>query len=81
MLFRSVVAIDEGGVIARPAPINDVVEPAQPFGPTRDTLWTKSVASWLVLSVVFLFLSVQAVSPTRRWHLRRGARVRRGPAG
>jgi ABC-2 type transport system permease protein len=74
------VAIDEGGVIARPAPINDVVDPAQPFGPARDTLWTKSVATWLVLSVIFLFLSVQAVSPTRRWHLRRGARVPRGPA-
>jgi ABC-type transport system involved in multi-copper enzyme maturation permease subunit len=77
---EDLVAIDQGGVIARPAPINDVVEPAQPFGPTRDTLWTKSVASWLVLSVIFLFLSVQAVSPTRRWHLRRGARVPRGPA-
>jgi ABC-type transport system involved in multi-copper enzyme maturation permease subunit len=73
------VVIDDG-VIAERAPVNDVVDPTQPFGPQRDTLWTKSVASWLVLSVIFLFLSVQAVSPTRRWHLRRGARVPRGPA-
>lgn len=74
-----VVAID--GAVARRAPLNDVVDPgAQQFGPERDTLWTKSVASWLVLSVIFLFLSVQAVSPTRRWRLRRGAKVPRGPA-
>jgi ABC-type transport system involved in multi-copper enzyme maturation permease subunit len=75
-----VVVIDDSGV-ARRAPLNDVVDPAaQQFGPQRDTLWTKSVASWLVLSVIFMFLSVQAVSPTRRWHLRRGARVPRGTA-
>ena len=48
----------------------------QPFGPQRDALWTRSVASWLVLSIIFVFASVQAVSPTRRWRLRRGARQR-----
>jgi hypothetical protein len=47
----------------------------QPFGVQRDALWPKSVATWLILSVVFLLLSIQAVSPTRRWHLRRGRRV------
>ncbi len=55
--------------------INDVA-PAQPFGAGRDAVWTKSVVTWLILSIVFLGLSVQSVSPTRRWRLRRG---RRGP--
>ena len=48
----------------------DVVQ----FGAT-DTIWTKTVIGWLILSVVFLILSVQFVSPTRRWRLRRGPRV------
>ena len=55
--------------------INDVA-PAQPFGAERDAVWIKSVVTWLILSIVFLGLSVQSVSPTRRWRLRRG---RRGP--
>ncbi len=42
---------------------NDVV----PFGAVRDEIWSKSVATWLILSGVFLVLSVQLVSPTRRW--------------
>ena len=59
-----------------PAPVDLVApEQVQPFGVQRDALWPKSVATWLILSVVFLLLSVQAVSPTRRWHLRRGKRV------
>ena len=71
------VAIDDG--VREVAP-NDVVAPdQQPFGFRRDTLWTKSVAVWLGLSVIFILLSVQAVSPTRRWRLRRGA-ARRSPA-
>jgi ABC-2 type transport system permease protein len=68
-----VVVIDDG--VARDMPVNDVVDPTQPFGPQRDTLWTKSVAMWLVLSALFIFLSVQAVSPTRRWHVRRPRRT------
>jgi ABC-type transport system involved in multi-copper enzyme maturation permease subunit len=55
--------------IARIAP-----EQVQPFDVQRDALWPKSVATWLILSVVFLVLAVQAVSPTRRWRLRRGRR-------
>lgn len=74
-----VVAIDDAGVERRVA-LNDVVDPTQPFGPQRDTLWTKSVATWLVLSVIFILLSVQAVSPTRRWHLRRPRRAPRSAA-
>ena len=60
-----------------PMPANVQIDPAQvqPFGAQRDALWPKTVATWLILSVVFLLLSVQAVSPTRRWHLRRGKRA------
>ncbi len=64
--------------VAEPAPGVGPIEPAQEFGVQRDTLWPRSVATWLVLSVIFLFLSVQAVSPTRRWRLRRGRRITRG---
>jgi ABC-type transport system involved in multi-copper enzyme maturation permease subunit len=55
------VAIDQFG-----NPINDVA----PFGGIHDTVWPKSVATWLILSVIFLFLSIQLVSPTRRWRPR-----------
>lgn len=57
-----------GGQVIGPA---DVV----PFGVARDAFWPKSVATWLILSVIFLLASVQFVSPTRRWHLRRGQRA------
>lgn len=51
----------------------DVAPGAGVFG-GRDALWVKSVITWLILSVVFLTLSIQFVSPTRRWRLRRGRR-------
>lgn len=62
----------KGGFILRGQGVaNDVAVPPDvaPFGIVRDGLWPRSVASWLALSVVFLLLSVQFVSPTRRWHL------------
>jgi ABC-2 type transport system permease protein len=65
--------VDGGGVrdvIVAP----QVVGPQQVFEAQRDALWPKSVATWLILSVIFLGLSVQFVSPTRRWRLRRGPR-------
>ena len=40
--------------------------------PTRSG--PKTVVGWLILSVVFLVLSIQFVSPTRRWRFRRGPR-------
>ena len=46
-----------------------------PFGQEREWLWPRSVATWLILSVIFTLISVQAVSPTRRWRLRRGPAV------
>jgi len=54
-------AVEEDGVRVRPAVA------VQPFGVARDGFWPKSVAAWLVLSVVLITLSVQLVSPTRRW--------------
>jgi ABC-type transport system involved in multi-copper enzyme maturation permease subunit len=54
------------------------IAPAQPFGVVRDTLWPKSIVTWLVFSLICIFLSVQAVSPTRRWHLRRRRGVKGG---
>ena len=46
-----------------------------PFGVARDAFWPKSVITWLVVSVALLLLTVQFVSPTRRWRLRRGRRA------
>jgi hypothetical protein len=66
---------DQGDPIA-----NDVA--AQPFGARQDTLWPKTVAMWLGMSVFFILLSVQAVSPTRRWrYLRRPRRRAKSAEG
>ena len=45
-----------------------------PFEVVDAGIWQKSVSAWFLLSIAFLLLSVQFVSPTRRWRLRRGAR-------
>jgi ABC-type transport system involved in multi-copper enzyme maturation permease subunit len=68
-----VVFVEKGGV-AMPAVAIDPNQ-IQPFDVPRDELWPKSVITWLILSAVFLFLAVQAVSPTRRWRIRRGPRM------
>ena len=70
------VAALAGGGVGIVADQGGAPNQVQPFDVQRDALWPKSVLTWLILSVVFLFLSVQAVSPTRRWHIRR----RRRPA-
>jgi len=71
-LVRPAVAIDDqGNPVA-----NDVAAPDQPFGARQDTLWPKTVAMWLGMSVFFILLSVQAVSPTRRWRFLRRPRRR-----
>jgi ABC-type transport system involved in multi-copper enzyme maturation permease subunit len=54
---------------------NDVIA-VQQFGVSRNAFWPRSVAAWLVLSVILIFLSVQLVTPTRRWRFWR--RRRRG---
>jgi ABC-2 type transport system permease protein len=74
---RKAVALEAGVDV----PARIAIDPAQvqPFDVQRDFLWPKSVVTWLILSVVFLLLSVQAVSPTRRWHIRRRTRVTPSP--
>jgi ABC-type transport system involved in multi-copper enzyme maturation permease subunit len=69
------VPLDGPGVIVDDTGGREIA-PAQPFGNPRDQLWPRSVLTWLVLSAIFLGLSIQLVSPTRRW---RPAR-RRGSA-
>jgi hypothetical protein len=67
--------VGKGGVLVPlPGPLPDPTSGAVQFGST-DTIWTKTVAGWLILSVVFLVLSIQFVSPTRRWRFRRGSRA------
>ena len=66
----------DGGPIAAPAPV-----PVVGFDPNdgivRDTYWPRSAAGWLVLSVILVLLSVNLVSPTRRWRPRLRGRGRR----
>jgi hypothetical protein len=60
------MGIDRGGV----AIVGDDVAPiADPFSgsSTRDTFWPQAALAWLVTSAIFVLLSVQLVSPTRRW--------------
>ena len=68
------VAALAGGGVGIVADQGGAPNQVQPFDVQRDALWPKSVLTWLILSVVFLFLSVQAVSPTRRWRIRRRKR-------
>jgi ABC-type transport system involved in multi-copper enzyme maturation permease subunit len=47
---------------------------------TRDTFWPRMAAAWLLASIVLVLLSVQLVSPTRRWRLfRRRSRGEAAP--
>jgi hypothetical protein len=43
----------------------------QAFGPPRDSYWPRSLLAMVAAAVVLIVLSVQLVSPTRRWRLRR----------
>jgi ABC-type transport system involved in multi-copper enzyme maturation permease subunit len=63
-------------VASRPIAVVQGIAPVQQFGVTRNAFWPKSVAAWLVLSIALIGLSVQLVSPTRRWRfaIRRGSR-------
>jgi ABC-type transport system involved in multi-copper enzyme maturation permease subunit len=65
-----------GGIIVMPER-GPVAADVVPFQAPDTALWPKTVIVWLVLSAVFLVLSVQFVSPTRRWRPGRGA----GPRG
>jgi hypothetical protein len=63
------------GVDGRPAigVVPDAPPEVQPFGVVRDSFWPRSAIAWLVLAGVLILASVQLVSPTRRWRLRRPA--------
>jgi ABC-2 type transport system permease protein len=50
------------------------------LGPARDSFWPRSLVATTVLSLLLIVLTVQLVSPTRRWRLR-GPRRRRRAAG
>ena len=50
------------------------------FGVKRDSYWPRSVAAMVIAALILIVLSVQLVSPTRRWRLR-VPRPRRRPAG
>ncbi len=66
--------IDGKGGFAEPGFAADDV-PLQQVVAQREPLWIRSVITWLILSVIFLFIAVQSVSPTRRWRPRlRGRR-------
>jgi hypothetical protein len=60
VILREDVAIGKGGGV------NDIAAAAV-VDPFRDRFWPKSVISFLVLAAVMTFLSVQFVTPTRRW--------------
>ena len=61
-----------GGAEPQPVPIQ--------FGIQRDSFWPKALTAWLVLSLLLIVLSVQLVTPTRRWRIRL-PRPRRRPTG
>jgi ABC-2 type transport system permease protein len=54
-----------GVVGAAPLAADGVFEAAS----TRDSFWPRTAAAWLVASVILVVLSVQLVSPTRRWRI------------
>ena len=68
------VALARVGPVIDPGTAPNDVIAAQQFGVSRNAFWPRSVAAWLVLSVVLIFLSVQLVSPTRRWRFWRRRR-------
>jgi hypothetical protein len=59
-----------------PSVAPDVIE-VQPFGVVRDSFWPKSAVAWLVLAGLLITVSVQLVTPTRRWRVRLPAPFRR----
>ena len=53
----------------------------QQFGVRRDSYWPRSLAAMTIASLVLIVLSVQLVSPTRRWRIRRPRPHALGPPG
>lgn len=63
---RTLPAFSGPDGIGKGGGVNDVAAAAI-LDPFRDRFWPKSVLSFLVLAAVMTFLSIQFVSPTRRW--------------
>ena len=63
--------VNGGGKVVQLDPSSQPIADVVAFGGNQDTIWPQTVIAWLVLSLVFLALSVQFVSPTRRWRLPR----------
>lgn len=51
----------------------------QQFGVPRDSYWPRSLVAMVAISILLIVLSVQLVSPTRRWGLRLPGLPRRRP--
>jgi ABC-type transport system involved in multi-copper enzyme maturation permease subunit len=51
----------------------------QQFGVPRDSYWPRSLIAMAAVSIILIVLSVQLVSPTRRWRLRLPRPRRRRP--
>lgn len=51
----------------------------QQFGVRRDSYWPRSLVAMAAVSILLIVLSVQLVSPTRRWRLRLPGLPRRRP--
>jgi ABC-type transport system involved in multi-copper enzyme maturation permease subunit len=65
------VVMPDGTLIAAGQPQPIPVAAFDPnAGPIRDSYWPRSAAAWLVLSILLVLLSVNLVSPTRRWRPR-----------
>ncbi len=65
------VDIRGGDVVVQPVigDANVAADASFSTSSTRDTFWPRAAAAWLVASVVLVILSVQLVSPTRRWRI------------
>lgn len=66
----SIIDAVTGNNVQRIAP--DVV--SQRLDVLRDTYWPRALIAMVVLSIVLVIASVQLVSPTRRWRIRRRRR-------
>jgi ABC-type transport system involved in multi-copper enzyme maturation permease subunit len=61
------VVMPDGTVVGAAGQANAVAVEPHPFGVRRDTFWPRSLRAWAILSIVFVLISIQLVSPTRRW--------------
>jgi ABC-type transport system involved in multi-copper enzyme maturation permease subunit len=70
------VVVNNDVVVGKGGAVSDIAQVAV-VDSFRDRFWPKSVASFLVLATVMTLLSVQFVTPTRRWRPSLRGAVRR----